>query len=570
MSTNDSPAQAVNLASLLASVAAPQPDKDAVVCPAPRVGGQAQWQRLTYGELIARTEAYAAGFAALGVTAGMRTVLMVKPGLDFLPLTFALFRIGAVPILIDPGMGRKNLLRCIQRTRPEAFVGIPLAHAARVIFRKYFRDVRIHVTIGKRWFWGGPTLEDLRADGQSAPLAATTANDLAAVIFTTGSTGPPKGVEYTHGMFAAQREMLGDLLQITSDDVDMPGFALFAMYTVMLGCTVVIPEMDPTRPANVTPARIVEAATDGCGSATLSFGSPALWRRVGTELAEQGKTLPDLKRVVMAGAPIPPDLHDLMLNKVLGPEANIYTPYGATECLPVTCFTGREVLAETDPLTRQGRGYCVGKPLPRMDVRIIRYNDAVISKWTDVEPLADGEIGEVVVRGPNVSRRYFELPEQTALHKIYETEDTHRGPFWHRIGDLGYFDESGRLWFCGRKAHRVETGENTLYTVCCEAIFNEHPRVARSALVGIGDNRQRQTPVLIAEPIPGEFPGTPTKFSIFSHELRELAEGNPLTRDINIFLFNHAFPVDIRHNAKIFREKLARWVPAQPEYKAAL
>jgi acyl-CoA synthetase (AMP-forming)/AMP-acid ligase II len=301
----------------------------------------------------------------------------------------------------------------------------------------------------------------------------------------------------------------------------------------------------------------------------VSFGSPALWRRVGTDLAARGMTLPALKRVVMAGAPIPPDLHALMLDKVLAPDADIYTPYGATECLPVTCFTGRQVLAETDKFTREGRGYCVGKALPRVDIRIIRYTDAVISRWDDVQVLPPGEIGEVVVRGPNVSRRYFDLPEQTALHKIYETEDTDRGPFWHRIDDLGYLDASGRLWFCGRKAHRVETGDATLYTVCCEAIFNEHPRVARTALVGVGEDRRRQTPVLIAEPIPGEFPGSPTKVSIFSHELREIAERHAMTRDIGIYLFHHAFPVDIRHNAKIFREKLARWAIVQPEFKAA-
>ena len=549
-----SAAAPATLAAAFLAQAAGRPHQRAVVFPAGQDAlGRWRYTHLTFAQAAADLGTYAANLRALGVTPGMRVVFLVRPGLEFLPLTFALFHLGAVPVLIDPGMGRKNLLRCIASVRPEAFIGIPLAHVARLLRPGYFRGVRVLVTIGRRWGWGGADLRDLRRPADAPPAAPVGPEDLAAIVFTTGSTGPPKGVEYTHGMFVAQRDLLRDVFGLTPDDVDLPGFALFALYSVAMGLTVVLPDMDPTRPALVDPAKIRAAAADH--GATFSFGSPALWRRV----CQAPGNLPSLRQVVMAGAPIPVALHEQLLGGRLAPGARVHTPYGATECLPVTTFTGAEVLAETAALTRAGRGTCVGRPLPGVRVRIIRIRDEPLPRWRDTEELPAGQIGEIVVQGPMVSRRYFELPAQTAQHKIYESDDEARGPFWHRIGDVGYFDAAGRLWFCGRKAHRVETGRETLFTVCCEAIFAQHPRVYRAALVGVGADRARQTPVMIVEPEAGHFPRDAAAAAAFRAELLALGAASPLTKDITDVRFHPAFPVDIRHNAKIFREKLAAW-----------
>lgn len=560
LSSEDRSTSVVNLARLVADQATAHPHKRAVVFPAGRDGqGRVSYTHLTFAQLQAEVEAFARGFHQAGIEPGMKVVLMVRPSLEFLPLAFALFRLGAVPVLIDPGMGRQNLLHCIRQVEPEAFVGIPLAHLVRLLFRRYFRSVRIFVTIGRKYGWGGLDLDDIRVtSGEPAPAPATTGDDLAAIIFTTGSTGPPKGVVYRHGMFCAQVELLRSTFNLSHEDVDMPGFALFALFTVPLGMTVVIPDMDPTRPAQVDPRRILEAVHNQ--GVTFSFGSPALWNTVSLYCLEHQQTLPTLKSITMAGAPIPGYLHERMLGQILPPGGEIHTPYGATECLPVTSFAGSAILSETLAKTAQGAGYCVGKPLPGITIRIIRISDEPIPRWDQVEELPAGELGEIVVQGPVVSREYFRLPEQTAKHKIYETDDTVHGAFWHRIGDVGYFDEQGRLWFCGRQAHRVVNGDQTWFTVRCEAIFNQHPHIYRSALVGLGDDRYQQTPAIVVEPERDHFPDSQQAQKTLRLELLDMAAANPLTCDIDQIYVHPDFPVDIRHNAKIFREKLARWV----------
>lgn len=548
-----------NFSCLIEQICLNQPGKRAVVV---RTGenelGRRWYSHLTFAQFGALRDTYVHGLRAEGIKPGMRVVLMVRPGLDFLPLCFALHKLGAVVVLIDPGMGRKNLIRCIKHTEPEAFIGIPQAHVAKLLFRDAFRSVKVSITIGKRWFWGGPDLAALMAHGSTAvepyPVAP---DDPAAIIFTTGSTGPPKGVVYTHSMFAFQTETLQNVFRLTPDDVDMPGFALFALFSISMGVTVVLPEMDPTRPANVDPERIIEVVQDH--GATFSFGSPALWNTVSRYCVRQGVRLPSLRTVVMAGAPIPPDLHHRMLENVLLEHADVHTPYGATECLPVSNFQGSRVLAETAGKTARGEGYCVGEPVPGVDIRITQISDAPIQTTADLTDVPQGEIGEILVRGPMVSRIYHKLPERTAEHKVYEQDGS--GLFYHRIGDLGYQDTQGRLWFCGRKAHRVETPEGRLFTVCCEAVVNQHPLIYRSALIGLGDRPQQQ-PLFVVEPEAGALPQSTEARKKLADELFELIQHNPRTATIKTLLFRKALPVDIRHNAKIFREQLRPWAEA--------
>ena len=173
-----------------------------------------------------------------------------------------------------------------------------------------------------------------------------------------------------------------------------------------------------------------------------------------------------------------------------------------------------------------------------------------------------GQIGEVVVQGPSVTRRYVRRPDADALAKIAEHTEG-RGPerpavFWHRMGDVGYLDDQERLWYCGRKSHIVHTAKGSLFTEPCEAVFNAHPRVARCALVGVG-RRGEQTPVIVVEPQKGQFPLWSADRQTFSSQLRDLAAANPLTLDVHTVLFHRSLPVDVRHNSKINRERLALW-----------
>jgi acyl-CoA synthetase (AMP-forming)/AMP-acid ligase II len=332
--------------------------------------------------------------------------------------------------------------------------------------------------------------------------------------------------------------------------VDLQAFPLFALFSVAMGVTVVIPDMDPAHPALVDPETFV--AQIQTYHATQSFGSPAIWDRVGRYCAERSLTLPSLARVLMAGAPVAPSILE-RVRRILPDTADAHTPYGATEALPVCSITAREVLTETAALARAGKGTCVGKALPGIALRVIRISDDAIPSWDDRLVLPRGEIGEVAVRGPVVTREYFRREDATALAKIKDGES-----WWHRMGDVGYLDARDRLWFCGRKADRVRTAQGTLFTVPCEAIFNQHPDVFRSALVGIGP-ADRQQPVIVIEPRPDKFPTTVDATARFTEELRRLGAANPLAAGITAVLFHRAFPVDVRHNVKISRDQLALW-----------
>ncbi len=534
-----------NIASHLPAMAALDPKRLAIIAPE---------GKLTFGELDAQSDIYARGLEAIGIGRGVRTVLMVPPSLDFFPLVFGLFKAGAVIVMIDPGIGRRALLSCLDEVEPEAFIGVPAAHVARLLFPRPFRKVRAKVTVGARLFWGGHTLKELRRRGlSSAPhqMAVPVAGETAAILFTSGSTGIPKGAVYTHEVFDAQVRMIRDTYGIQPGEIDLPTFPLFALFDPALGMTSVLPQMDFRFPARADPAKLVEAiTTHGC---TTMFGSPALIDNLSRYGVEKGITLPTLRRVLSAGAPMRNDVLERM-SKLLTGDAQIFTPFGATESLPVASIGSREVLAETASKAAAGQGVCVGRPVDGMTVRIIGISDSPITHWSDSLLLPDGEIGEITVRGPVVTREYYARPEQTALAKIRDGDQT-----VHRMGDVGFFDPQGRLWMCGRKSHRVVTSDRTHFTVPVEELLNQHPQVRRTALVGIGE-RGKQEPVILVEREPGGTAGDDVVLS----ELRALAGKAPLTASLDRFaIFPGSFPVDARHNAKIEREKLARWATEQ-------
>ncbi|MCH7812412.1 MAG: AMP-binding protein [Planctomycetes bacterium] len=538
-----------NVASHLPAMAADRPEGTAVVVTLPGRGPN-RYRRLSYAQLESLSNRYANGLASMGIGAGVRTLVMVPPGVEFMALFFALFKLRAVPVLIDPGMGLRQMLGCIRSVKPAAMIAIPAAQAVRKLRPAAFRSVRHAVTVGRRWFWGGPTLDELcEHSSDRFDMQPSRADDTAAILFTSGSTGPPKGVIYEHGMFASQVRLIGDHYGIKPGDVDLSAFPLFALFGPALGMACVFPDMNPSRPAEVDAAKLVRTICDQ--EANSAYGSPAVWRRVANYCLENKITLPTLRRVLMAGAPVSWQLLD-RLTRVLDPAARIHIPYGATEALPIASIGAREVLEETSRLSRAGAGTCVGQPVAGIEVRVIRLDENPITEWSDDLVRPTGEIGEIVVRGPVVTKQYYGLADATARTKIADGTT-----LWHRMGDVGYFDDRGRLWFCGRKVHRVVTASATMYSVQCEAIFNEHPDVYRSALVGLGP-RGGQRPVVVIEPEPGRFPRG-RRADSFRDELLRLGQAAELTRDIREVLFHHGFPVDVRHNVKIDREALARW-----------
>jgi olefin beta-lactone synthetase len=537
-----------NVARRLPSMAARMPDALAVVVPRGSKRHR-RYDTFTFAELEADSNRIASGLVAWGVTSGTRIALLVRPSMEFISLVFALFKAGAVIVLIDPGMGRKNLLGCLADCEPEGFIAVPLVQAVRAVLRGRFPRARFNVTVGRRLFWNGLTLDGLRRLGSDAPICrSASADDPAAIIFTTGSTGPPKGVLYRHGNFDHQVTELADFYGIEPGEIDLPGFPLFGLFNCALGATTVIPRMDPSRPARVDPRQLVQAIQDW--RVTQSFGSPAIWNRVGQYCQARNVRLGTLARVLSAGAPVPPHVLARMKGAI-STHGDVHTPYGATEALPVASISASEVLGETQHQWARGAGTCVGRKFPGIQWKIIRIVDAPIATLADAVELRTGEIGELIVSGPVVTSEYVTRREANALAKISDAPG-----FWHRMGDAGYFDDQQRFWFCGRVAHRVRTTEGVLYTIPCEALFNQHPAVFRSALVGVGQPG-RQRPVVFVEPWPERRPRSRAARRKLLEELAAIAERNPLVQGIRDFFLHRGLPVDIRHNAKIFREQLS-------------
>ncbi len=494
---------------------------------------------ISFEDLDARSNRWAAGLRKHGIGRGERALVMVRPGVDLITLTWALFKAGAVPVLIDPGMGRRSFLSCVAQVQPTSFIGIPLAHAFALTGSASFASVKRRVTVGSYGF-GHPTMASLEID--DGPVLEDVADtDEAAVLFTSGSTGAPKGALYTHGIFDAQVRSLQALYGFQPGEIDCAAFPLFSLFDAALGMTSLIPPVNPSRPGRCDPEAV--ARTIVAYHASTAFGSPAVWNRVADWCMGNAFRLRDLHRVIIAGASVSPDLV-LKLRMIMPGE--VHTPYGATEALPVSSISGEDLVgpryetpAGTHVASARGAGTCVGRLAPGMEVRVIPVSDAPVET---LEALPTGAVGELAVRGPVVTLGYAGLPEATRMARIVEAD----GTVWHRMGDLGRVDEEGRLWLAGRRSERVETPAGILYPDQLEGIANALAH-RRTALVGVGD-RPAQRPFLVVEG---------WRDAVLA---KQLAEALPQVEGV---LFKWRFPVDARHNAKIHRLDLAKWATSR-------
>ena len=519
-----------------------------------KLNGKGKYETLTYAEVDRQSNRIAHGLEKIGIQKGMHTAFLVMPGTEFFAILHAILKVGAIPVLVDPGMGVRNLKKCFEEAGPEAFIGIPRAHVARILLGWGRKTIRVKVTAGKRYGWGGYTINKIKDLGSVESyifIEKPKPEDTVMLAFTSGNTGLPKGVVYTHGTLATQLGLIKDLIEPAEGDADLATFPPFALFGPACGITAVIPDMDPTRPAAADPKKIVAAINDY--QCTSMFCSPALIETIGRYCIKRGLRLPSLKKVISAGAPARLSSIERFV-KLLNPGVQILTPYGATEALPVTLIDSDTLIHETKAMTEKGAGVCCGSPVRDVEVAIIKITEDPIDTWSDKLKLPKFSIGEITVKGPMVTTEYYKRPLQTRLAKIPDPCD---GRIWHRMGDVGYLDDLGRLWMCGRKGHRVEIDDKVLFPLPCEAIFNQNPKVYRSALVGVTLNG-RTVPVIIIQPEKKSRLGPSAKKELVK-ELLTMAAGYEHTRGIERVLFHKGFPVDIRHNAKISREKLAQW-----------
>lgn len=546
-----------------------------------------RYSELDFLNLDRQSDAIAFALNAHGIERGMKAVLMVTPSLDFFALTFALFKAGVIPILVDPGMGIRNLKQCFAEAAPDAFIGIPKAHIARRLFGWGKGSIKslLNVDDGKtglaakliRIGTGAISLSTLlqstsvqsSAPKSEYPMVMLKSDEIAAILFTSGSTGTPKGVVYSHGMFEAQIQALKNDYGICHGERDLATFPLFSLFGPALGMASIVPEMDASKPITANP-EFLFAAIEKYQCSNI-FVNPALLERLGRAGEQKQHKLPSVQRVISAGAPAT-IASIARFSKMLSQGVPILNSYGATESLPISMIASDALFATTD-ITDNGGGICVGRTIDGVTIRIIAISEEVIPEWDDALQLNNGEIGEIVVQGPMVSQSYYLNNSQhasqnesqgkraTAAAKIWDSAtDTVR----HRMGDLGYLDDQGLLWMCGRKAHRVDATLNGLfakryYSIPCERIFNTHPNVKRSALVGVKVANEIE-PLICIEL---DQSLVCNKSQQLYQDLIAIAEQFTQTQGIRRFLIHPDFPVDVRHNAKIFREKLAVWAQSQ-------
>lgn len=547
--------------------------------------GKLNYQEIDFVSLHQRSDEIAYALNAYGLKSGMKAVLMVTPSIDFFSLTFALFKAGIIPILVDPGMGIKNLKQCFVESAPDAFIGIPKAHIARVLFGWGKASVKKLLTVTPAGSGAGANVFSSLIGGMSLtklltryPIQNTALpkgsgsfdmvklsdDAMSAILFTSGSTGTPKGVVYSHKMFEAQITALKDDYAIKPGERDLATFPLFSLFGPALGMASIVPDMDASKPIKANPAFIFAAIEKY--QCTNLFANPALIEVLGQAGTNKPVVkLKSLKRVISAGAPATLTSIE-RFTQLLSDNVPVLTSYGATESLPLTKIASADLLA-TSHITDNGGGICVGTPVNGVDISIIDINDNVIETWHDELALPANTIGEIVVKGDMVSQQYYNRASATAQAKILDagSNDAHSNcadstgqVVRHRMGDLGYLDEFGALWMCGRKAHRVETDKKVLFSIPCERIFNTHNLVKRTALVGVKINR-RSVPLLCVELTDEAKNNKDFDEAILFSALKVSALAHKQTSAISHFLIHENFPVDIRHNAKIFREKLAVW-----------
>jgi len=516
----------VNTAALLEKQAQLHPEKTAIVF---------QNESIRFGELEETINRFAHYFKKRGIVQGTKVLLFVKPSIELPAITFALFKVGAIPVFIDPGIGLRNLLKAIAEVSPAALISVPLMRGLSMGFRNAFKSINVRLDVTK-------LREQSKDQSPHFDMYNASADELAAILFTSGATGRAKGVVYSHRIFMAQTSLLQEMYSLTSDDVDCPYFALFSFFTLAMGLTLHVPDVDPSKPSKIDPSVVVANIRDNKG--TFAAGSPAIWARVGDYCLLHGIQLPTLRCLVMFGAPVDVSMHEKW-QKIL-PNGTTYTPYGATESLPISNISGEYILENTAGLTRAGAGVCVGKPAPLVEVRIF-----------------GGD--EIIVSGDTTTREYYNETEATQQSKLILDDK-----LWHKVGDVGTIDDEGRIWFWGRKAHVVElegsdgtgspgssggSGGLKLYPVPCETVFNQHPKVKRTALVGprLGG---RVVPTLVVE----LKDGSTTLTEGLLAELKEIRDSHEHTKPIEKFILKKTFPVDVRHNIKIDNLALRAWV----------
>ncbi|WP_259557025.1 alpha/beta fold hydrolase [Brachybacterium sillae] len=517
--------------------------------------GTGPGRTISWGQLATRVEDLAAGMLAHGIRPGQRLSILVPPGADLTAVLYASLRIGAVAVIADAGLGVEGLTRAVIGSHPDHIIGIPKALAAARTLGWPGRRISVAQlpTIDRRVLGVDTSIAQLAAEGRrmrelGAPLDQPWPDQDAdaAVLFTSGSTGPAKGAVYTHRQMGAMFAAVGDTLGLQPERGLVAGFAPFALLGPALGAPSVVPDMDVTRPGELTAAALADAV-ETLGAPAV-FTAPAALRNIiataGPLSDHQREVLARVPSFFSAGAPIPAHLLE-ELRDVL-PNARALTPYGMTECLAVTAIDLDGIRA-----AGEGDGVVVGRPVPRVRVAIQPLDDSGRPAGEPTD--RPGVVGEILVQAPHVRDRYLML--------WGTTRESSRVPGWHATGDVGHLDADGRLWVEGRVAHVIAAADGLLTPVRVESAAESVPTVRRAGAAAVGPRGTQQL-VVVVETVEEARPGTPTRPRAASTALQEAvrrAVREATGHDVVAVFTTRTLPTDVRHNSKIDRARLSRW-----------
>ncbi|WP_331743769.1 AMP-binding protein [Kitasatospora sp. NBC_01300] len=539
--TREQDAWPETLAAQLTGWADLQPDRTALAWPAPR----GRWHTVDFATLEAACRVCTRELDEAGVRAGQKAVVMARDPYDLVTTVYGLLALGAVPVLIDPALPRPALRACLDETRPEVFIGDPLAQLARLLLGWARPHITVSLLTGRaRRAWRErrpePQVKAERPEPSwpSPPPAAS----LALIAFTSGSTGVPKGVEYDHRQLAAQVRSIAGLLGLGPGEVLLAGFLPFALFGPATGATTVVPAIDHLRPARTRGADLARAVTEHFTSVVCA--SPAVLRALAGECEHGRLSLAPVRLACSFGAP-PSERLVRALRRALPEEATLLSAYGATECLPVSVIDSTELAAAHAEPLHAHRGVCLGRPVPGITAHVL----VPVGPVSYNRPVPQGGYGEITVGGPQVSLAYHARPGANAAAKVGSGEDV-----LHRTGDLGWLDGSGRLWFLGRSAHRVHGAGFVLDTAVVERITDAVPGIGRTALIGLGP-AGRQRPVLCVELAPSAASSATAVLQGLRHALSAVPGGHRIAT----VLLHRRLPTDPRHNSRVDRDRLARW-----------
>jgi acyl-CoA synthetase (AMP-forming)/AMP-acid ligase II len=540
-----------NVSRHIVELAQVAPYQQAITCLSGRdTNGKMAYSHLTLRQLNQRSNDLARGLQQAGVIRGTRAALQLLPGIEWFSITYALLKIGAVPILLQPALGMRKMAQCVKAVEPEILITEPKYQAIQIFQANNYQSVHLQISTEKRCFSKGISITDLqRNEHTTFQPAEMRSSDTGMIVFSTSCESEiPKPTVFTHGMLNAMIERIKSVMSVSLDSTLITTFPFFMILAPAIGMRQILPESHSLKASKLNPRTLIETIWD-YGVTHLLMSSTRLMML--TEfLKDEAIYLPSIQRIASWGEPYP--AFELQrLHSFISEKTQIFPLYGMTEAPIISTLGSHKIVSETQIKTERGFGLCQGKEIDDLEMRVIEVNDRPIDNWSD-DLLADkGGIGELVINGEAVSRQYYNDSKNDALHKIPDGKS-----IWHRTGDIGWLDTKGNFWFCGRKQDRVTISEDeTLYTIPCEAVFMQHERVYRCIIVGVGPIPY-QTPVLIIELAPGD---SGKYISTLTHELLDLAQSYPHTGNIKNILFRKSFPVHSLYHQKINRKQLTIW-----------